>query len=68
MILVCGGIKGGVGKTTLAKDLTILRATEGKDVLLVDADEQATASDFTAIRSETLEAQGGAGYTSVRSM
>jgi len=66
MILVCGGIKGGVGKTTLATNLAILRAAEGKDVLLVDADEQATASDFTAIRNETLEAQGGAGYTSVK--
>jgi chromosome partitioning protein len=37
MILVCGGIKGGVGKTTLATTMAILRSLEGKDVLLVVA-------------------------------
>lgn len=66
MILVCGGIKGGVGKTTLATNIAVMRAAEGKDVLLVDADDQGTASDFTAIRNETLEARGGAGYTSIK--
>lgn len=66
MILVCGGIKGGVGKTTLATNIAVMRAAEGKDVLLVDADDQGTASDFTAIRNETLEVQGGAGYTSIK--
>jgi chromosome partitioning protein len=65
MILVCGGIKGGVGKTTLATNLTVMLAMEGKDVLLVDADDQGTASDFTAVRTETLAEQGGAGYTSI---
>lgn len=64
MILVCGGIKGGVGKTTLATNMTILRAAAGKDVLLVDADDQGTASDFTAVRNETL--QGNAGYSSIK--
>lgn len=58
MILVCGGIKGGVGKTTLATNIAVMRAAEGKDVLLVDADDQGTASDFTAIRNETLESRG----------
>jgi chromosome partitioning protein len=66
MILVCGGIKGGVGKTTLATSMTVLRATIGRDVLLVDADEQATATDFTAVRNETLAESGGAGYTSIK--
>ena len=64
MILVCGGIKGGVGKTTLATNMAILRAAAGKDVLLVDADDQGTASDFTAVRNQTLN--GNAGYTSVK--
>ncbi|MGI0494313.1 AAA family ATPase [Alkalinema pantanalense CENA528] len=63
MILVCGGIKGGVGKTTLATSMTVLRAATGQDVLLVDADEQATATDFTAVRNETL---GEVGYTSIK--
>lgn len=66
MILVCGGIKGGVGKSTIAVNLAILRAAIGKDVLLVDADEQGTASDFTAVRNETLVEQGGAGYTAIK--
>ena len=46
MILVVGGIKGGSGKTTLATNLTVLRASNGKKVLLVDADEQRSASDW----------------------
>ncbi|HEY9640084.1 MAG TPA: AAA family ATPase [Coleofasciculaceae cyanobacterium] len=65
MILVCGGIKGGVGKTTLATNLAVMRSAAGKDVLLVDADDQGTASDFTAVRTETLAGQG-AGYTSIK--
>lgn len=66
MILVCGGIKGGVGKTTLATSMVILRSASGKDVLLVDADDQATSTDFTAIRNQSLADQGGAGYTSIQ--
>jgi chromosome partitioning protein len=66
MILVCGGIKGGVGKTTLATNMAILLSAHQRDVLLVDADEQETASDFTMVRNETLAAAGGAGYTAVK--
>ena len=33
MILVCGGIKGGSGKTTIATNLAAMRAKAGKDVL-----------------------------------
>lgn len=50
MILVVGGIKGGSGKTTLATNLTVMRASDGKKVLLVDADEQHSASDWAAQR------------------
>jgi chromosome partitioning protein len=46
MIIVVGGIKGGSGKTTLATNLTVMRAREGKKVLLVDAGEQRSASDW----------------------
>ncbi|WP_107667098.1 AAA family ATPase [Cyanothece sp. BG0011] len=66
MILVCGGIKGGVGKSTVATTLTVIRANLGYDVLLVDADDQQTATDFTLMRNETLSDSGGAGYTSVQ--
>lgn len=66
MILVCGGIKGGVGKSTVATTLTIMRASHSYDVLLVDADEQRSATDFTLIRNENRAESGGAGYTSVQ--
>ena len=66
MILVCGGIKGGVGKTTVATSMVVMRSATGRDVLLVDADDQATATDFTTIRNETLADKGGAGYTSIQ--
>jgi chromosome partitioning protein len=62
MIIVSGGIKGGSGKTTIATNLAVIRANEGKDVLLVDGDDQETATDFTSLR----EAQrGAAGYTGI---
>lgn len=64
MIVVAGGIKGGSGKTTVATHLAVIRAAQGRDVLLVDADDQETAADFTALRNE--RADGGAGYTVVR--
>jgi len=66
MIVVCGGVKGGVGKSTLATNLAIVRASRGKDVLLVDGDAQGTASSFTAVRNEVLEGKGGAGYTCIK--
>jgi chromosome partitioning protein len=50
MIVVIGGIKGGSGKTTIAINLTVLRSLEGKKVLLVDADEQKSASNWSLQR------------------
>jgi len=51
MILVVGNTKGGVGKTTLAVQLAIARAGQGRRVWLVDADTQGTASMSIAERS-----------------
>ncbi|MBS3903482.1 MAG: AAA family ATPase [Anaplasmataceae bacterium] len=62
MILVVGNIKGGVGKTTLAVNIAIARVLAGRDVLLVDGDEQRTATIFTDLRTEQV---GRSGYTSV---
>ncbi len=64
MIVVVGGIKGGSGKTTVATNLAILCAEAGHDVLLVDSDDQETASDFTTLRNEQREE--GAGYTCIK--
>lgn len=63
MILTIGNVKGGVGKTTLAVNLAIALARSGRDVLLIDGDEQGTAAAFTELR--TRERPGGAGYTAV---
>src|SRR4051794_34545934 len=62
MILVLAQTKGGVGKSTIAVNLAVERARAGRDVLLVDADEQATATDFTALRTEKL---GRPGYAAI---
>lgn len=63
MIVVVGGLKGGGGKSTVATNLAIMRSKSGSDVLLVDADDQETAADFTALRTEQ---QGSAGYTCIK--
>lgn len=52
MRLCVVGEKGGTGKTTIATNLAAMLACAGRDVLLVDADTQRTASKWQAIRSE----------------
>jgi chromosome partitioning protein len=52
MILVVGGIKGGVGKSTLASNLAVLAARDGRDVLLVDGDSQETTMTWAAARGD----------------
>ncbi|MCK8496091.1 AAA family ATPase [Spirosoma sp. RP8] len=63
-VFVTAGVKGGSGRSTIAEHLTVWLARQGKDVLLVDADDQATVSDFTAWREHTLD--GNVGYTLVQ--
>ncbi len=50
MIIVVASIKGGTGKTTISTNLAIVRAQNSADVLLVDADSQRSASDFSSVR------------------
>ena len=52
-IILIGGEKGGTGKTTLAVNLAALRALQGRDVLLIDTDIQASASYWSQSRDET---------------
>jgi chromosome partitioning protein len=63
MIIAVGNVKGGVGKTTLAVNLAISLARSGRDILLIDGDEQQTAMAFTELRNTNLK--GKSGYTAV---
>jgi chromosome partitioning protein len=62
VILAIGNTKGGVGKTMIAVNLAIFRATTGRDVLLVDGDEQGSAALFSQLRADLV---GTCGYTAV---
>ena len=64
MIIVCGGIKGGSGKTTIATNLAVMRTRDSADVLLIDADDQETSFDFTVLRNERTDNR--AGYTCIK--
>ncbi|MCG5238377.1 division plane positioning ATPase MipZ [Azospirillum doebereinerae] len=50
MIITVGGIKGGSGKSLAATNLFIMRRLAGHDAMLVDADDQASASEFISQR------------------
>lgn len=52
MIFCVAHIKGGVGKTLLAVNIAAVLAQRRRDVLLIDADEQASAATFAEIRAE----------------
>lgn len=52
MIVLIGGEKGGTGKSTLATNLSVWLARQGRDVLLLDADRQSTAASWADERAE----------------
>lgn len=64
MIIVFGGIKGGIGKTTIAINFAVMLSQNGQDVLLIDADDQSSSTAITAWREETYK--NGAGYALAR--
>lgn len=51
MIYLIAGEKGGTGKSTIATNLAVHLATEGADVMLLDADPQGTASKWIERRN-----------------
>ncbi|HDR9035991.1 TPA: AAA family ATPase [Burkholderia vietnamiensis] len=52
MILLIAAEKGGVGKSTIATNLSVYLAHRGMDVVLLDTDGQATATRFVERRDE----------------
>lgn len=63
-VITYGGIKGGPGKTTCAVNTAIQLHLWGKSVLLIEADHQRSATDFTNVRSSMRE--GHTGYIFVQ--
>ena len=57
MIVLIGSEKGGVGKSTLATNLSALLATQKRDVMLVDADRQSTSAIWHQDRLATDKAK-----------
>ena len=53
MIILIGSEKGGVGKSTIATNLSVYLTRKGKDTILVDADRQGTSSDWFSERCDT---------------
>ncbi len=62
MLLTVGNTKGGVGKSTHAMNIAIVRFIAGQDMLRVDSDDQSIARDFTELRRQLV---GNVGYATV---
>jgi chromosome partitioning protein len=52
MITVIGSLKGGSGKSTVTFNLAVWLAMAERDVVVIDADPQATLSDVLDVRRE----------------
>lgn len=52
MITVVGSLKGGSGKSTVTFNLAVWLAMAEVDVLVIDADPQATLTDVAEVRAE----------------
>jgi chromosome partitioning protein len=52
MITVIGSLKGGSGKSTLTFNLAVWLEMADAEVLVIDADPQATLSDVSEVRTE----------------
>src|SRR3954451_15096344 len=76
MILTVGGEKGGPGKSTVATTMAAMRASTGRQVLLVNADAQSTSVHWAAARRDhpevpqitTVTLRGKAIHSEIRDM
>ncbi len=50
MIILFGAQKGGTGKSTLAQNVAVALAREGRDIVLLDTDVQGTTAKWMARR------------------
>lgn len=71
MITIVGSLKGGTGKSTLTFNLAVWLAMAEAEVMLVDADPQATLTDVVQVRHEEgyrphLDAAGEAALSAER--
>ena len=55
MVVLIGAEHGGCGKSSVATNLAVLLAREGRDVLLLDADIQPTSKRRVDRRNERHE-------------
>lgn len=70
MILAVANTKGGVGKTTIAFLLALARARAGREVWLVDADPQGSASTAATVRADAgrVPVLACSGYADARAL
>jgi chromosome partitioning protein len=52
LILAVANVKGGVGKSTIAFLLALVRARAGRDVWLIDADPQGSVMTAATVRAD----------------
>jgi chromosome partitioning protein len=70
VILAVANTKGGTGKTTIAFLLALARSRAGRDVWLVDADPQGSASTAAMVRADAgrTPVLACSGYTDARAL
>lgn len=57
LIVLFANDKGGVGKTTLAVNMAVMRMLMGRDVVLADCDPQRTATNWCSLRAAAGDVQ-----------